>query len=106
MHDEVRGGNEVNGHNDGNQQTANNGAGQGSVLFASRFGPDGHGDHAQDGGEGGHKNGAESHARGERNRFFHRLAVVMQMAGEFNDQNAVGDDDSHHHYDAHKRHDV
>ena len=48
---EVNGGHEIDRHDDGNQQPADDGAGQGRVLLAAGFGTDGHGNHSEDRGE-------------------------------------------------------
>src|SRR2546430_10005548 len=55
-------------------------------LFAAGLGADGHGDHAENRGQRSHQDGAKTHSRGQRNRFLHGLAVMVQVTRKFDDQ--------------------
>ena len=84
-------------------KTADDGATERRVLLAAVAEAEGHGDHADDHGEGGHEDRAEAGEAG-----FDGGAdgiTVMQQAflGEGHDQNAVGGGDAHAHDGAHQR---
>ena len=65
-----------------------------------------HGDHAQQRRQRGHQDRPQPHLQACTTRLQQRQALLVQDAGELNDQDAVRDDDAGHHDDAHQRHDV
>jgi hypothetical protein len=106
VHEEIGCRNKVDRHDNRNQQSSDDGSSERGVLFAAGLGTNGHGDHAEKGGERGHQDGAEAHPRSKGNRFLNRFTVVVQMAGELDDQNAVRNHDANHHDNTHEGHDV
>ena len=81
-------------------------AGQRSILLAAGFETERQRNHAQQRGQRGHENGAKANPAGLHCGLKKRQALLVQNAGELDDQNAVRDHDAGHHNHAHQRHDV
>src|SRR5690348_1712447 len=64
------------GHDYGNRQAADDGAGERSVLLAAGFHRECHRDEAENGGEGSHENRPQAHAAGKRHGFPNWLASL------------------------------
>src|SRR5258706_4230408 len=81
---------------------ADNGAGEGGILFAAIAEAEGHGDHADDHGESGHEDGAEAGEAGFGGGGDWVSVVQGAFLGEGDDENAVGGAHAHAHDRAHE----
>src|SRR5260370_11461141 len=104
VNDQIDRGNEKHGEHHGDSQAADHRACQRRVLFAARLDAQGHGNQAKAGGERGHQNRAQANFARFDDGLLERQAAAVKDAGEFHDQNAIGDHDARHHDHAHERH--
>ena len=63
-----------------------------------------HRQEADDGGERSHQDGTQADARRGDYRLAHAHAVLAQVAGEFDDQDAIGDGHADQDHETHERH--
>ena len=55
------------------------------VLLAASTHFEGHGGHADDGGQGGHQDGPQAHPAGRNHGILHRDALIFQTVGKLHD---------------------
>src|SRR5579875_1376778 len=89
VNDEVDRRHKEDGNDDGDCQTADDGAGQRRVLLAAGLKAEGHGNHAQQRCERGHQDGAQADFAGMHYCIEQRFSLLMQDAGKFDNENAV-----------------
>src|SRR5260370_11194291 len=87
----------------GEQQSANNRAAEGRILFASFAESEGHGHHADDHRESGHHHRPQPHGAGLEGRAEGILRVSKPFVCKRDDQNAVGRGHADAHDRAHQR---
>src|ERR1700686_1052906 len=88
VHDEVSRRHEINGHDDGNEQAPDNGAGQRSISLRSGAELQSHGEQAKDGSQRSHQHRPKTQTRSDRNGFLERLAFETKVPRELHDENA------------------
>ena len=87
----------------GAQQTADDRPSERRILLAPFAQSKGHGNHADDHGQGGHEHGAKARETGLDGRL-QRVAMLRKLLfGERHDQNAIGGGDAHTHDCTHQR---
>ena len=106
MNKEISSGNNEDGKEDGECEPAKDGSGERSVCLASLPQFEGHRKETEDGGERSHQDGAEADFAGSGDSLADPDAGESELAGEFDDQDAVRDSDADKHDDAHERHDI
>src|SRR6266851_10265372 len=87
----------------GEQQSANNRAAEGRILFASLAESEGHGHHADDHRESGHHHRSETRGAGLESRAEGIFGVSKPFVRKRDDQNAVGRGHADAHDRAHQR---
>src|SRR5713226_2061351 len=87
----------------GEQQSANNRAAEGRILFTSLAESEGHGHHADDHRESGHHHGPEPSRAGLEGRAEGILGLGETLVRKRDDQNAVGRGHADAHDRAHQR---
>src|SRR5258708_37078829 len=91
------GGRETEGAGGGEAHPADNGAAEGGILFAAIAEAEGHGDHADDHGESGHKDRAEAGEAGFGGGSDWVSMGQEAFLGGGGGENAVGGADAHEH---------
>jgi hypothetical protein len=104
--EEEAGGDEEDGEEDREEQAADDRLSERRVGLAALAKLHGHGKQADDGGERRHEDGAEADAAGRDDGAMGGHALLDEVMGELDDEDAVGEGDADEHDDAHEGHDV